>query len=569
MASLIKNLKFQKKIIFVCLLTSFVPVILLGYFCYHQIQSLLIERERTALADTLKQEGYALRSRLNDYESTMNHLIWNENILKLLNQTYDNNFDMYIAYRDTIDPLFFTMRALNPNIETITIYTDLNIYPHGKSLLPLHQIENTVWYPKVCNNYKTAFVTNSDQEDLFLVCQFYNIQHGYTAFLKLNINYGLTFAPLSTLYENSYGILIVDEDAAPIFQFQTQDMQELGLSPQRLIEAAQTNVPEKDFIMEALPDLTQGWSVYLYRPVYAISSPAQIILQTVLIIIVFCILWVILVSSVLSNTIVRPLKELMSDIENMEQGTFTVTVSYDSRDEIGCLIQRFKSMNQQMNHLVNEILRGKILQKDYEMRALQAQINPHFLYNTLSLINSHAILSGQKEIGQMAQFLSTFYRTTLNKGQNMTSVKNELENVRSYVSIQLLMHSNSFTVRYHIAEEILPLSMINLLLQPLVENAIIHGIDHRTKQDSPGLLEITGQLSEGNLVFRVTDNGAGIPSARLEHILSWNSKGYGVQNVHNRVRLSHGSPYGLSYQSQTGIGTTVTLTLPAQPSHHP
>ena len=111
--------------------------------------------------------------------------------------------------------------------------------------------------------------------------------------------------------------------------------------------------------------------------------------------------------------------------------------------------------------------------------------------------------------------------------------------------------------------------MINLLLQPLVENAIIHGIDHRTKQDSPGLLEITGQLSEGNLVFRVTDNGAGIPSARLEHILSWNSKGYGVQNVHNRVRLSHGSPYGLSYQSQTGIGTTVTLTLPAQPSHHP
>ena len=172
MASLIKNLKFQKKIIFVCLLTSFVPVILLGYFCYHQIQSLLIERERTALADTLKQEGYALRSRLNDYESTMNHLIWNENILKLLNQTYDNNFDMYIAYRDTIDPLFFTMRALNPNIETITIYTDLNIYPHGKSLLPLHQIENTVWYPKVCNNYKTAFDTNSDQEDLLHDCQF-------------------------------------------------------------------------------------------------------------------------------------------------------------------------------------------------------------------------------------------------------------------------------------------------------------------------------------------------------------------------------------------------------------
>ena len=99
MASLIKNLKFQKKIIFVCLLTSFVPVILLGYFCYHQIQSLLIERERTALADTLKQEGYALRSRLNDYESTMNHLIWNENILKLLNHSSVSHPDIHHDFR--------------------------------------------------------------------------------------------------------------------------------------------------------------------------------------------------------------------------------------------------------------------------------------------------------------------------------------------------------------------------------------------------------------------------------------------------------------------------------------
>lgn len=123
------------------------------------------------------------------------------------------------------------------------------------------------------------------------------------------------------------------------------------------------------------------------------------------------------------------------------------------------------------------------------------------------------------------------------------------------------MHSDSFQVFYRISEEILSLTMINLLLQPLVENAILHGIDHRPDQEIPGILKITGKRTEHTLIFEIYDNGAGIPAASLEHLLS---EGYGIQNVHNRVQLLYGPQFGLSFRSQPGQGTTVTLTLPVQ-----
>lgn len=556
----IKNLGFRKKIFVICMLVSLVPVAILGTFCYRQIRTLLSDRERTALNDSLMQESNTLQTQFNGYENVMDYVIWNENIKQALNQIYDSNFNMYIAYRDTLDPLFKTMKSLNHNIKDITIYTDLNIHPHGTTLRPLTEIEDTQWYPMACTNYKSIWISSMEQQELFLIRQMYDIQGNHTAIVKVDIYYDSTFSFLETLYEDSYGILLADQNGMPIYQFHTKDMQDNMLKPQQLAKASRDNNNQSEYIIEEVSDIFNDWSLYLYRPVNTVSVSAQAITHTTLIIILVCLVCVILLSSFLSSTIVRPLENLTANMQQVEQGVFAVTVIYDSSDEIGRLIKSFQSMVQQMNHLINEILKGKITHQEYELRALQAQIKPHFLYNALSLINSRAILTGQKEIEQMAQFLSTFYRTTLNKGKSTISVRDELKNVRSYVNIQLLMHSNSFDVTYHIQEEILSLTMINLLLQPLVENAIIHGIDH-TPESRRGLLEITGYQTEDELIFQISDNGPGIPGTKLLHILNADSEGYGIQNVHNRVQLFYGVQYGLSYQSQPDYGTTVTLCL--------
>lgn len=141
-----RNLKFQKKIIGISVIISLIPIALLGVFSYTRMRSLLIEREETAIQETLHQEALQLDHKLNSYLSTMNLITWNENIRLALTLEYDSNFEMYLTYRDTIDPLFLTVRSLNTDITAITIYTDTCINPHGNILRPLTEAQDKIWY---------------------------------------------------------------------------------------------------------------------------------------------------------------------------------------------------------------------------------------------------------------------------------------------------------------------------------------------------------------------------------------------------------------------------------------
>jgi len=251
---------------------------------------------------------------------------------------------------------------------------------------------------------------------------------------------------------------------------------------------------------------------------------------------------------------------LAKNMEQIERGDLSVTVTTTATDEIGSLIQKFGNMVHKLQDMINEVYKSKIAKQEYEMKALQAQINPHFFYNSLSLINSKAIIADQGDISEMAQLLSTFYRTTLNRGKDKISVRDELENTTSYIQIQRMMHTNSFDVHYEIEEEILKYSMINLLLQPLVENAINHGIDHK-ETPGRGVLTIVGKQVGDHLIFKVSDNGCGIEKQTMDTLLTSKTQGYGVQNVHLRVQLTYGPEYGLFYESSME-GTTVILTIP-------
>ena len=213
-----------------------------------------------------------------------------------------------------------------------------------------------------------------------------------------------------------------------------------------------------------------------------------------------------------------------------------------------------------INNLINEVLLSKIRQQKYEIEILQSQINPHFLYNSLSLINSKAIIAGQNDISQMARLLSTFYRTMLNKGKQITTIASELENTKSYIAIQQMMHSQSFDVVYDIDENILEYPIPNLLLQPLAENAIIHGLDHR---ELPGkaILSISCYQESQDIIFKVMDNGCGMSDEECEQILTKDSKGYGVKNVHQRIQLYYGEEYGLVFHSTKGMGTYALIKI--------
>ena len=254
---------------------------------------------------------------------------------------------------------------------------------------------------------------------------------------------------------------------------------------------------------------------------------------------------------------VNLLHERMQEVKN---GNLDIQIHDSLPDEIGELTNNFQQMVDEINHLIQESYKDKLLLKETQLKALQAQINPHFLYNCLSLINSKALMNKQPEISQMSQLLSVFYRTTLNKGRSETTLANEIKNIKSYLDIQRLLHDDSFEVIYQIDPNLPEVEVPNLLLQPLVENSLIHGI--LPNKSKYGNLFLTVSCVMDQIRFTVLDNGLGIPAEKLPTLLRTDSGGYGLKNVHERLQLAYGENYGLTINSIPGESTMVTFTIP-------
>lgn len=273
-----------------------------------------------------------------------------------------------------------------------------------------------------------------------------------------------------------------------------------------------------------------------------------------------CIVSLLVIISIFSKTMIRRIFRLNAMMKRVELGELNLRVQSSSRDEIGELTNRFGNMLIRLNELIEESFRSKIVQKEAEMKALQWQINPHFLYNTLSFINWKALKSDAHDISHVVTSMSKFYRTALNRGNNIISVRDELENIKSYVEIIQVMGEYSFDVVYEIDAAVYEYSTINLILQPLAENAIKHGVNQKTF--GRGMLQVSARFGQGTIEFAIEDNGPGMPQETIDTILTMQSVGYGLNNVNERLQLRFGPEYGISIQSRIGHGTVMTIVIP-------
>jgi two-component system sensor histidine kinase YesM len=268
----------------------------------------------------------------------------------------------------------------------------------------------------------------------------------------------------------------------------------------------------------------------------------------------------VFITWIFSITFVKRINYLNEKMKLVEEGDLIIKVSSSSNDEVGQLINRFSKMLQNINILIDEVYRSHIIQKEAEMRALKAQINPHFLYNTLSLINWEAIQIKSDKIGQVTRNMSKFYRTILNNGKNSISIEDEISNARSYIDIQLAIHNNLFNVEYMIEDCVLKYYMINIILQPIIENALEHGIYQRPEGGEK--LIVSSFIKEECIFFTIEDDGPGMDKEKIDHIFLLKSSGYGLKNVQERLKIIFGQEYGISVCSELGKGTCATVKIP-------
>ncbi|MCL6591734.1 MAG: sensor histidine kinase [Firmicutes bacterium] len=262
----------------------------------------------------------------------------------------------------------------------------------------------------------------------------------------------------------------------------------------------------------------------------------------------------------------KRIKKLAAQMKRIENGDFNAEIPPENQDEIGELTRNFNYMLKKIDTLMNEkYLLGQEI-KNLELKALQAQINPHFLYNSLDLINWMAIRANVPQIRRVVEALSNFYRLSVSKGEDVVTLKNELDHIKSYVDIQNLRFDNNIHLLIDVPESLHEYLTLKLILQPIVENAILHGI--LEKETGAGIIQVSANLDDNILTIWVADDGVGMTEEMAAQILTHTSSdeyhGYGVKNVNERIKLNFGDTYGLSYSSRPGQGTVATIKIPAR-----
>jgi len=275
---------------------------------------------------------------------------------------------------------------------------------------------------------------------------------------------------------------------------------------------------------------------------------------------------------VISASVYLPIKKLHDVTTTITEKDLEVLVTGDNVDELTELSRSFNAMIGKIRELLDEKIEEQRRLKKAEFKTLQAQINPHFLYNTLDTIIWKAEANQKDQIIELVQALSSFFRITLSKGQDWITIGEEVEHVRSYLRIQSMRYRDILTYTIDVDEEILHGTILKLMLQPLVENALYHGIKNKR---GGGTIAVRGyRLGEGQALLEVEDNGIGIAAdelAQLREGLADESRrddigehGFGIYNVHQRIKLYYGRQFGLSIESEPQWGTKVSLTIPLQ-----
>ncbi len=277
--------------------------------------------------------------------------------------------------------------------------------------------------------------------------------------------------------------------------------------------------------------------------------------------------YIFIYSKRLSKRITEPITELCDMTEKFAGGDFSVESHINSNDEMQTLAESFNSMVKEIESLVKDIHREQENAKDAELRLLQEQINPHFLYNTLDAIIWMTEAGENKKAIQVIQELSSFFRISLSKGKSEIDIRNEREHVKNYLEIQRYRYQDILDYEMYFDEEILDYHIQKLTLQPIVENALYHGIKNKR---GGGIIKVSGRLSGKDIVFTVEDNGKGMNGEELAHlrdlisgkVVSDDKRGFGMANVQKRITMHFGSEYGISVNSTPGEGTTVTVRIP-------
>lgn len=536
MKSRFNDLKFRSKLLLSHLTIVLIPILLLGMLSFLQSYTTQINELNSEARSGLSQMANILDYKINRYNMLCEFIVLNRDFSQIFLKNYqDNYFNMYLDFRDTMDPLLSQIKLMDGNIEEITFYTSGDLLGIRDHILPLHELKRQPWYDGDRGRRWIIY-----DRHVYLLQQLIS-NHRNSNFMVITINYESIFSSIEQVSDH-ISVSIEDSRHKLIYQgnqdvLTARSLTDISGSLQNIDWTLKFSVSHDNAYMNALT-----------------------IFKITFFVIVLSLLIAFSLIYVFSSSFTRRIVHLRNKVDKVEQNNLEIIIQSSSRDEIGELTNGIGKMLGRIKSLISQVYEAESAKRESEYSQLIAQINPHFLYNTLSFIHWRSVKKQDIETGYMVAALAQFYRTTLNKGKALVTIKDELANIKAYIDLQLIMHDASFEIDYKVEESLLNHHIIHFILQPIVENAIKHGFAEPLIGDR--LLNISVYLEKGEIKMKVEDNGIGMSPEQEQKLLTASSSGYGVKNVNDRIKLYYGTDYGLDIFSNPGQGTKVMITLP-------
>lgn len=576
----IMQLPFGYKLMLSYCILIMIAVLIVGNVANRVYVESMREQTRSIIQGTLHQMKNNIAFKMEDTKRISDMLYFDEYLARVLRQTKEG-WASYNAMETVLIPKFQTavetanrrmwlsVYLKNDNFsEVYNLYDNMNPLDTKARLYDIyqyHRLDGKGWYETFPEEevYGTTHQWRQIDDDS---------KYGRISLLRRIVDIGGENYPFAEIGFMRISVALSD-------LFDGVDFQKIGegttiyISDPKsnvIVSSASDGVPEivtinqvsqneHDLIIrDSLPGLDMDLVAYI--PSGLVEKDAVKVRNITLFICLVCILLFFFVSVIVSRYFGRRVSKIVKVVDSFQEGEFHRRIHFKGNDEFSKIASALNEMGNNIGRLIREVYLADLQKKEAELESLHAQINPHFLYNTLSSISRLAKFGELEKLQRMVMDLAKFYRLSLNEGRNVIPVKSELEQAQAYIDIQKTKYEHRMQVQYDIDPAVVHYETVKLILQPFIENIL----EHAWMGDSIHI-RISGCVKDDTLEFRIIDNGVGFPAGMLRKLTDaqdLTDAGYGIKNVDQRIKLHYGSQYGVTLFSRPGIGTTVRIIIP-------
>jgi len=578
-----RNMKFRSKLILLSSVSIVVPILLLGIFILSYFQSSMINYEENALEQNMHQLknmiDYCFETYMNKSDMVYNNIEFH-GILTKKNKTLSEKLEDSKAITNIMNPVvnetqhseFKNSSFLGGNIR-LEVYVYETEQPLGNILFSPNTIGDEVWYDQLMNGSAkfvwTHYLSYKGQHVIALSRRLVDLNSGkqlgvFRIYLPVE---KIEKIMKNAMGNSSFSFLYLDDEGQPVALYGSgiashgDTLMNIEIPDPGTVR--RVPVEKENYLVGSMVSGINGYRLVYFAPVGTIDQKTSVIVITIMVVLFGAIGLCVLTTTTLSFRLTRRINVLIEQTSHVETGNLTVTRRITENDELGRLDERFCQMARRLEEFIQREYISQITIDRVKYELLQEQINPHLLYNTLAFLSYSAKKAEKQELVELADKLIFLYRAVLHHGKITTTFGDELNVVKTYLAIVSIVYELDINVVYDVDESILSCYTLKLLLQPIVENAVIHGI----RPNKCGALSIRCKSCGNEIILTVEDDGIGMKADTVNDILrsihgEGPPKGYGLSNVIRRIRLFFGNKYDFSIRSSPWNGSVISIHVP-------